>query len=825
MAREFFDGTTGLADLLPYDYPAEDGVIVGKGELREHMAAFMVRGCDLDFSTAGRLNALAYRFNEALKRFGSGWMIQMDTVRGHALGYPEEGAFPDPVTQEIDARRRAAYNAEGAHFESTTVITVTFQPENAMVSRVSRALYQGGEEESPKADLDEETLVRFQKVMEDLEGDLGAIFESVVRLRRRVVNSPDGREILVDDQLAYIGFAVTGHRHPIRVIPDAVFVPLRFLLASENFVGGNTPRLGKRWIAPLVITGFPAEGIPGMLGALNSLPLQYRWSTRFIPLDPEVAKKGIKKLVKKWRQLERGMKDQVTENRNGIIDADAVAMAGDATSAYGLASGQAVRFGYYSSTIVLMDENQARLIELAGEVAKMIRNLGFQVREEFGDSSDNAVEAWLGTLPGVSFANIRKPMVHSLNLAHLLPTTGTWSGLEGCPHVRAYGVGAPPLMLAITSGNTPCRVTHHDADVGHTAIFGPTGAGKSTLLATMTAQHFRYPGARFFGFDKGYSQYALCAGMEGGYYELGGSDSLNFAPLADVDDPLESEWAKDWLELCVLMQGVVVDSRKRSDIDRAVYAMSKTPRSRRTMSHLAAMIEDPELFQALRQYTHDAGHTILDGDDDTISSNRMQIFETSELLERGKPQVVPVMMYCFHRVQRMLDGKPTVISLDEGWTYLDGDYQEARLKKWLKELRKHETSVWFATQHIADAMSSGIGAVVIDSCPTKFFCANPDAGQPDVRDHYTRMGLNHVEIARLGKASKQRDYYFKTTSGSRMIQLGLDPYALAYVGKAGKPVVDRIKELQARFGRDWTIEWERECGVQRRFAGLRQNAA
>ena len=818
MAREFFSGEAGLGDLLPYDTLGADGVVIGKGEAAEHMASFMVQGRDLDFSTAGQLNAVAYRLNHMLKKFGSGWMVQVDAVRGKAIGYPNKGAFLDSVTAEIDARRRAAYEGEGSHFESRYVWTITYAPEKRVVRRIARALYNNQDARIAAVDLDDDVMTRFQTAMEDAEHELRSVYEIVQRLKRREVMDANTRDtVYVDDQLAWLAFAVTGENHPLRSWPETVLMPIRHALCSENFVGGNTPKLGKNWIAPLVITGFPAVSAPAMLGFLNSLALRYRWSTRFIFMESEEAKGVIKKKVKKWRQLEKGLKDQVVGSGRSILDQDAMSMGRDGEEALGLASGQDVRYGYLTTTIILMHEEQEMLNETANEVAKFIRDAGYQVRLDYGDTSDNGVEAWLGSLPGMSYANVRKPPVHTLNLAHLLPTTATWSGLPNCPHVRAYGPGAPPLMYALTNGNTPLRVTHHDQDVGHTVILGPTGTGKSTLLSLMCAQHRRYPGAAIMGMDKGYSLFALCNAAGGEYYELGGNSQINFAPLADVDDPKEASWACDWLEVLLKVQNVKVSPQHRSELDAVVHALGKQPRQHRTMSNLTGMVSDTEVYEALRQYTHAASHTILDGESDTLSSSRFQIYETSELLERGPEQIVPVMLYVFHRIERMLDGSPTVIPIDEGWTFLRGDYLEERLKKWLKEMRKLEGSVWFATQSIAEIVDSPIASVVIDSCPTKIYLANAQAEDQELSKFYARMGLNPVEIGRIARAQRYRDYYYKTNHGSRMMQLGLDDFALAYCGVAGPGVAEEIKGLKRTHGDQWTKVWEERKKVHRRF--------
>ena len=99
----------------------------------------------------------------------------------------------------------------------------------------------------------------------------------------------------------------------------------------------------------------------------------------------------------------------------------------------------------------------------------------------------NAVEAWLGLLPGHVYANVRQPPVSTLNLAHMIPLSAVWAGPARDEHFEA-----PPLFFARTEGSTPFRFSLHVGDVGHTLVVGPTGAGKSVLLALMALQFRRY---------------------------------------------------------------------------------------------------------------------------------------------------------------------------------------------------------------------------------------------------------------------------------------------------------------------------------------------
>jgi len=45
-------------------------------------------------------------------------------------------------------------------------------------------------------------------------------------------------------------------------------------------------------------------------------------------------------------------------------------------------------------------------------------------------------------------------------------------------------------------------------------------------------------------------------------------------------------------------------------------------------------------------------------------------FETENLLHLDDKAVIPVLMYLFRRIEQRLDGSPTLVLLDEAWSYL-----------------------------------------------------------------------------------------------------------------------------------------------------------
>ena len=255
---------------------------------------------------------------------------------------------------------------------------------------------------------------------------------------------------------------------------------------------------------------------------------------------------------KKWRSKIRGWKDQILKTQNGAVDLHAQEMAADAEGAMSVAAAGDVQFCQYSANIICLDEDLDRLYESTRLVMKTVQNLGFSCRIE----DINAVEAWRGSLPGDGYCNVRRVLLHTLNLADMMPITSVWAGLRENPSAL-MPKKSPALLYAATSGATPFRFNLHVSDLGHTLVVGPSGAGKSTALGLIAAQWFRYPRAQVFAFDRGYSIWMLTEAMGGEFYDLAGpKPDLAFCPLRDIDDDAAVAWAVGWIEVLCELNGL-----------------------------------------------------------------------------------------------------------------------------------------------------------------------------------------------------------------------------------------------------------------------------
>jgi type IV secretion/conjugal transfer VirB4 family ATPase len=800
----------GVSDLLNAAALVDDGIVLNKdGSLT---AGWFYRGPDIASCTFQERNALSARLNAALSHLGSGWISQNDACRQTVTGYcTGKTGFPDPVTAMIDEERRRQFEAEGAHFETTYVFTLTWLPPLLRQRKVIDLMFTDDGEGKSKKGVARNVIADFKRGIDEIEGRLSAVVE-LERMREVPYEDEWGVSHVCDMLLQHIQYCVTGLNHPVNIPPCPMY--LDSVIGGQDLWGGIIPRIGEKFIGAVGIDGFPAESYPNILAGLDQIPMEYRWSTRFIYLDPVEAVAMIKGYRRKWAQKVRGFTEQIFKSGKGVVDQDALEMVRETDSAVAEASGALVGYGYYTSVVVIFDEDRDRLEVNLRDVCREIRNLGFSARVE----SVNAMEAWLGAIPGHGVQNVRRPVLHTMGLSDMLPMSSIWAGVEynPCPF---YPPGSPPLLFAATSGSTPFRLNLHVGDLGHTLIFGPTGAGKSTILAFIAASFRRYFNATVFAFDKGCSMYPLAKAMGESHYAIAGENQeLSFCPLGGIDTDAEQGWAEEWISTLIELQGVTILPKHRNEIHQA---MSLLRESRvRTLTELHATLQDHELREALEHYTLGGGMgRLLDSQDENVRLGAFQVFEIEELMALGDKNVIPVLLYLFHVIEKSLKGQPALLILDEAWVMLGHPVFREKIREWLKVMRKANCAVILSTQSLSDAVRSGILDVLLESCPTKIFLPNEEAGNGGSggvlgpRDVYELFGLNARQIEIIQNATKKRQYYFLSPEGRRLFELQLGPVALSFVGASGKEDLARIRELEVQYGKKWPFAWLRERGV------------
>lgn len=670
--KEYRDVPDRLSDLLPWAALVAPGIILNKdGSLQ---TTLRYRGPDLDSATEAELLSASARLNNALKRLGSGWAIYAEAQRVRSQRYPAS-PWHDPISFLIDEERRILFESD-VNYESYYYLTLIYLPPPDATSRVAGYFIESKDSGS----------VDYQQVLTSYQLEI----KRTVELLKGVF--PEIQPLSDAETLTYLHNLISDQRHPITV--PAIPMYLDAVLQDTELLAGFDPRLGNLHLRTLTIMGFPGRSQPGLLDALNRLAIEYRWVTRFIALDKTEADAEINKYKKRWFAKRKGIvtliKEMLTQSESIMQDSDAVTKALDADAAQQELADDAVSYGYFTASLVIADSDASALENKVMEIERTIHGLGFSTILE----TLNAVDAWLGSLPGNCRNNVRRPLLHTLNLAHLMPLSALWAGPERNDHLDG-----PPLLHAMTGGSTPFRLVTHVGDVGHTLVIGPTGTGKSVLLNLMAAQFLRYPEAQVYIFDKGGSARTLTAGVGGEYYAIAAEHSpLTFQPLAHIDRNSERQWAQEWLLDILRHENVTVTPEIKAQLWSALTSLMTAPREQRTLFGLTVLLQDAMLRKALQPYTLEGAHGhLLDSTGDNLDYGHWQCFEMAALMELSS-LVMPVLSYLFHRLEQRFDGRPTLLVLDEAWLFLDHPSFAAKIREWLKVLRKANVSVIFATQ-------------------------------------------------------------------------------------------------------------------------------
>src|SRR6266853_1210865 len=784
---EYRRSVSHLVDFLPWAALVDEGIVLNKDGSFQRTARF--RGPDLDSAVPAELVGVAGRLNNALRRLGSGWAVFVEAQRHPASQYPE-GHFPDVASALVDVERRAQFEQEGAHYESSYFLTFLYLPPAEEAGRAERLLYEGRDrkEDGEAREVQRGFVDRTERVLGLVEGFM-----------------PELKWIDDEETLTYLHSTVSTKRQRVRVPEIPMY--LDAVLADQSMIGGLEPMLGQSHLRVLTVVGFPTVTPPGILDELNRLAFPYRWSTRAIMLDKTDATRLLTKIRRQWfakrKSVAAILKEVMTNEASTLLDTDAHNKAMDADAALQELGSDAIGQAFVTSTVTVWDDDISVADEKLRLVEKVIQGRDFTCMAE----SVNGVEAWLGSLPGHAYANVRQPPVSTLNLAHMIPLSAVWAGPDRDEHL-----GAPPLFFGKTEGATPFRFSLHVGDVGHTLVVGPTGAGKSVLLALMALQFRRYPHNQIFAFDFGGSIRAATLAI-GGDLTDGASASVSLQPLSRIPDVPERAWAADWIVNILMREGITTTPEVKEHLWSALTSLASAPAMERTLTGLSVLLQSQALKRALQPYcVGGPSGRLLDAETERLGDASVQVFETEGLIGTGAAPAV--LAYLFHRIEDRLDGRPTLLIVDEGWLALDDEGFAGQLREWLKTLRKKNASVVFATQSLSDIDISGIAPAIIESCQTRLLLPNERAIEPQITAIYRRFGLNDRQIEILARATPKRDYYCQSRRGNRLFELGLGEVALAFCAASSKTDQAGIEQLLAEHGRDgFMAAWLRLRGA------------
>lgn len=481
--------------------------------------------------------------------------------------------------------------------------------------------------------------------------------------------------------------------------------------------GGN--RLG----AIISVKDYPATTTPGMLDNLLRLPHELTLSESFAFVDRQIADE---RMALSLRRLRAASDDTITL-KQGLLAARDDLVAGNAA------------YGEHHMTIHVRARTLDELDRAVADVQSALADTGaIAVREDL-----NLEAAFWAQFPGNGNFIARKAMISTGNLASLMSLHSFPTGNV------AGGPWGEPLTVLETTSSTPYFFNLHNGDLGNFTLIGPSGSGKTVVLNFLVAQAQKFAPRTFF-FDKDRGAEIFIRAIGGHYDVLRPGTQSGFNPLALHDTPENRAFLRGWLALLGTPATGPLSNEDAALIADAVDANYDQPIAHRRLRYLVELLSGAirptrgDLASRLAAWHSGGEHAwLFDNATDRLDIDEATIgFDMTALLD-NRTLRTPAMFYLFHRADERLDGRPSMIVIDEGWKALDDEIFVRRLKDWMKTVRKRGGVVGFATQSASDALDSKIASTIIEQAATQMFMPNPKA---QARDYVDGFGLTEHEF-------------------------------------------------------------------------------
>jgi len=768
---------------LPYERHVTDQ-IVGL-DTQAMMLCFQLDGASFETADVRDLNDWHAKLNGAWRNLADDQLaVWHHLVRREHHGYPD-GEFRSGFAADLDDRYRQRLGA-GRMFVNELYVTLVLHPGREMAERASAWVSRRGKTEAPAPE--EAAIKRLEDAGRDLAQYLarygvrtlglyehgGSWFSEPMELLRLVLSGRPERVPLVR---GHLGSAIYTDR----------------LIFGREALEIRGP-VDARYAGIFGVKEYPAVTRPGLWNALLSARFPFVASQSFSFLSKAAARAVMER---KQNQM-LSARDRAASQIAGLADALDDLMS------------NRFAMGDHQASVMVYGDNPRDLADNLSKARAMLADSGLVVARE-----DLALEAaFWAQFPGNFARRVRPAAITSRNFAALAP-------FHTHPAGRARGNHwGDAVALLRTSAGSPFHFNFHVQDLGHTFICGPSGSGKTVVQNFMLAQLERLgPQMVFIDKDRGAEIFVRACG--GTYLTLRNGESTGFAPLKALEfTPANLAFLGSLVRQLVGAGIHPLSVQEERTIDDALASLAPLPAAQRSFLALRALLGQRDgggIGARLEKWCRGGAlGWALDNDADAVGLEpRFLGFDMTRVLDNAEVRT-PLMMYLFHRLTALVDGRRLVIDIDEFWKALGDEAFRGLAQDGLKTYRKQNAFMVFGTQSPADVLRSPIAHTILEQCATKIFLPNAHAAE---RDYVEGFGLTRREFAlvREALAPESRQFLIKQGLDSVVAELRLDGLDDDLAVLSGRTeTVDLLDRVRARHG-DVPAKWLEPFHQERRL--------
>jgi len=768
-----------VGDRLPYERLIdEDTVLLRDGSV---MSAIQVPGLLFETEDSAAINAHAATREVVLRSTLDARFVLYHHVIRRRVEVELDGEFPDPLSRHIDARWKERL-AGGSLFINDQFVTLIRRPARGKTGLPERMAKFFSRQGPGELEADPKDIRSLKAAITGLVASLSSYGAAVLG----DYETPSGTN---SEMLELLSALYNGEMRPVRR-PDADtdighMLPYRrasFGLDAMEIRGSGAPEFA----SVLGLKAYPEATSPGLLDPLLRLPFEMVVSESYAPSERTTARERIDLALRRSRS----------------VDEEAAAERADMMAARDELGNGVVGFGDHHLTVLVRESALDRLDDATAACAAALADTGaIAVRED-----TNLEPSFWAQFPGNEEYAVRRALISSANMASFGSFHGFALGQASGNH---WG---DAVTLLETTSATPFFFNFHHGDLGNFSVIGPSGSGKTVVMNFLAAQAQKVK-PRTILFDKDRGGELFVRGIGGRYDRINPGEPTGFNPLALPDTPTNKAFLRDWLGVLLEADGPEEYAIISAAVD-AAYANDASLRRLRHFKELLAGAKRPQpgdladrLGAWIGAAKGDSGEHawLFDNEVDVLDlEQRVLGFDMTQLLENPRLRT-PTMMYLFHRIDERLDGEPTMILIDEGWKALDDEVFAARIRDWLKTLRKRNALVGFATQSARDALESRISTALVEQTATMVFMPNSRARAEDYCDGF---GLTNHELALIRSLpAHSRCFLVRQPDASVVVRLDLSGAPEVLTILSGREASVRRLDLLREAVGDAPSEW------------------
>jgi type IV secretion/conjugal transfer VirB4 family ATPase len=734
-----------------------------------------VRGVDYECLDQAALDQLTKRLESALKLFDENYRVYQYLFKRNNETIPYT-LHANPVVSTAIRNRIAYLQSRAESLFSLSIYFVVLCEANSPTNRVTNTL--GELAAAPWSTL-KRLLTRFSSKKQIVLLDR-ALSHAQVMLRQKV-------ESFIVQVSDFVFVRLLGKDEAFRVMKRTLnFAPEKIdnaRLQHDTFLDYYLPeshlechrgylRLDDYYVKVLTLKEPSAQSLPLIFKSLLEVQANYHVVAEWKKEDSGKTRRSIQMKRRHFHNTKRSFFSQVNLNDASPHDV----LLDDSRESQVRELGEGIKeielhgnyFGAFSLTVVLYDLDLARVERACADFYKVFSVQDAQLYEE----KYNLLNAFLAAVPGNYAFNLRYLYLLNTNYADYSFLFTLHCGEDRNRHLRQEY-----LAVLETNHHSPYFLNLHYRDVAHTMMLGRTGAGKSFLLNFLITNLQKYDPQTFI-FDLGGSFENITHLFDGSYVRVG-LESRDFRI-----NPFSLPPTKENLDFLALLLKVLMQVSGSADLGPAterdlyqqienIYALDP---SLRTLGVLANTLRQDLAGRLAKWVRGGQFGFVFDNEDDTISFSRFQCFDFQRMSQY--PEILePLLFYILHRANAAItDSRLTAtfkaFFIDEAWVFLRNTNIQRYVVEALKTWRKHNAAMLLSTQSLDELRRSDIFDVIVESCATKIFLANPDMD----RELYRRQfHLNETEVEHIAGLIPKRQFLIKTPELAKVVNLTVDP--------------------------------------------------